>query len=382
MYPSNASSIDNGMRDTRTRRQFLGTAAGFAAGSAAFLAAGCAAPPPPQEFDPSSLVYPPPPEQPRFYYDRTIWGSNDVIEETSQDRFRRFATGESARGQGFAKPFGVAVQEGRVFVSDTVARQVHAFDYPRKRYYAIGQRGVGRLAKPLGMDVDASGRLFVVDGTAKRVIVYDLEGNYVTALGVNDELVRPTAVAVTPQADRIYVLDTGGVRSQSHRVVVFNLGGDVVQTIGQRGAGEGEFNLPLDCCLGPDMSLYVLDTGNFRVQIFSPDGVFQREFGEAGRFPGQFGHPKGIAVDAEGKIYISDTSFGVFQIFDSEARILMSVGQRNESDSSPGNFLLPAGIGVDVDNRIYVVEQFYRKVEVFRPVGTPADWPVGQRVAA
>ena len=90
---------------------------------------GCAAPPPEAEpFDPSSLVYPPPPEIPRFYYDRTIWGSNAVTEDTSSDRFRRFATGESIRGQGMSKPYSVVVRDGRLFVSDTVSRRVHVFD--------------------------------------------------------------------------------------------------------------------------------------------------------------------------------------------------------------------------------------------------------------
>ena len=58
----------------------------------------------------------------------------------------------------------------------------------------------------------------------------------------------------------------------------------------------------------------------------------------------------------------------------------MSVGARSEN-GGPGTFLLPAGISVDVDGRIYVVEQFFRKLEVFRPADLPEDWPVGQVVA-
>jgi DNA-binding beta-propeller fold protein YncE len=375
------SFLDHPVSPDSGRRKLLAGMSGLLLAGAAGAVTGCAAPPPEAEpFDPSSLVYPPPPETPRFYYDRTIWGSNAVVEESSTDRFRRFATGESTRGQGMAKPFGVVAQDGRIFVSDTVSRRVHVFDFPRKRYYTLGTKGVGRMAKPLGIAVDRAGKLYVVDGTTKRVMVYDLEGNYQTAIGIDSGLERPTGIAVSTDGGRIYIADTGGVSSRQHGVHIFNGRGNKVRSVSTRGNGEGEFNLPLDCALAPDGSLYVLDTGNFRIQVLDGEGNFIRAFGKAGRFPGQFGHPKGIAIDHEGKVYVSDTSFGIFQIFNNEDQVLMSVGARSEN-GGPGTFLLPAGISVDVDGRIYVVEQFFRKLEVFRPADLPEDWPVGQVVA-
>ena len=342
---------------------------------------GCAAPPPEADpFDPRSLVYPPPPETPRFYYDRTIWGSTSVVEDTSADRFRRFATGESIRGKGMAKPFGVVARNGRVFVSDTVGRRVHVFDYPRKRYYTLGTKGLGSLRKPLGMAVDDAGNVYVVDNTTQRVMIYDLEGIYQTAIAIDSGLERPSGIAVTPDGNRVYVVDTGGVTSRNHGVHIFDGRGNKIRAVTTRGTGEGEFNLPKDCALGPDGNLYVVDTGNFRVQVLDGEGNFLRAFGEAGRYSGQFGHPKGIAVDREGKIYVSDTNFGIFQIFNNEGRILLAIGDRS-ADGGPGKFLLPAGISVDVDDRIYVVEQFFHKLEVFRPAALAEDWPVGQVVA-
>lgn len=368
-------------RQAQARRNFLTGGVALLSTSAVSMLTGCVTPAPePESFDPSTLVYPPPPETPRFYYDSTLWGSASVVEETAEDRLRRFATGESARGKGFAKPFGIVAQDGRIFVTDTVSRHVHVLDFPRRRYYEIGRKGVGRLAKPLGIALDRAGRVYVVDGTAQRVLVYDLEGNYETAIGTAEDFDRPSGIAVSPDGDRVYVLDTGGVDNSNHRVLVFDGNGRRIGRIGGRGREDGQFNLPLDCALGPDGRLYVLDTGNFRVQVFGADGGFQRSFGEAGRFPGQFGHPRGIALDAEGKVYVSDTSFGVFQIFDDQGRILMSVGERSEA-GGPGKFILPAGIAVDVDGRIYMVDQFFRKIELFRPATLPADWPIGQSVA-
>jgi len=351
----------------------------LALGVAATIA-GCAEPQPPIK-DEVVLVYPPPPEQPRFYYERTIFGSNDVVQETSSDRLRRFATGESARGSGMAKPFDVAVFEGRVFVSDTVSRRVDVFDIPRGRYYEIGTTGLGRLTKPLGLALDRAGHLYVSDGTAKRVLVYDLEGNYLTSIGKFEDFDRPSAVAVNHDGSRIYIVDTGGVDSANHRIRVFDASGQHLADIGTRGGKPSEFNLPLDATVGPEGRLYVLDTGNFRVQVIGADWQFEMEFGKSGRFPGQFSHPKGIAVSDDGKIYVSDTSFGLFQIFNSDGQILMAVGERNEI-GGPGRFILPAGIATDVDGRIYVVDQFFRKVDVFRPAEVPAEWPFGQPFGA
>jgi len=367
--------------DLRSRREILRAGAGLVAGGLAISAAGCAAPPPePETFDPRSLVYPPPPEQPRFYFERTIIGSNDVIEETSTDRFRRFATGESLRGTGFAKPFGVVARGGRMLVSDTVNRYVHVYDFPGKSYGEIGRKGVGRLSKPLGIATDLAGNVYVVDGSAQRVLIYDPAGVYVTSVGTGDILERPSGIAVTPDGSAIYVVDTGGVRSENHQVVVFDRYGAVMERIGGRGRDEGKFNLPLDCGLGPDGKLYVVDTGNFRVQVFRPDGSLDHVFGSAGRYPGQFGHPKGIAIGSDDTLYITDTTFGVFQIFTPDGQILMWVGERNEA-GGPGKFVLPAGISVDLDGRIYVVDQFFQKIEVFRPASLPEDWPIGQIVA-
>lgn len=377
MHVVSRNSLDQtGSRNLLPRwRRFARRIVGV--GVLGFLAA-CAAAPEKKEVN---LVYPPPPEQPRYYYETTITGSGDVAEESAADRFRRFATGESASGQGFGKPFGLVAVAGRIYVGDTLSRHVAMLNFPEKTYKEFGNSGVGRLAKPLGMAADAAGRIYVCDGTAKRVIVYDRDGQYLFSTGNDEVLERPSAVAVSPDGSRIYIVDTGGVRSRNHRVSVFSPDGSHLQDIGTRGAGPGEFNLPLSAAVGSDGRLYVLDSGNFRVQVFSPDGQFLLEFGSAGRTPGHFSHPKSIAVDRDGKIFVSDSGFANVQIFDDQGRILMFMGSRSDR-GGPGDFILPAGVSVDVDGRVYMVDQFFRKIEVFRPASVPKDAPIGQPTTA
>lgn len=329
------------------------------------ILAGCAGAPTSQ----FELVFPPPPEDPRFVWEKGIHGSTDVTPLTAADRLKAMLTGEARSGVGFAKPFSVTVHQGRVFVSDTVLRRVFAFDFPESKFFEVGVEGQGQLRKPFALDTDKTGNLYVIDGTDKRVVVYDRDGNFLRTFGGSQHLVRPSGITVTDDGSRVFVVDTGGVDSQNHRVVSFNgQTGEHIAYLGTRGSEPGQFNLPREIALGPDGNLYIVDGGNFRIQVLTQDGNVVRTFGGIGRQFGQFSRPKGIAVDREGNIYVVDTAFGNFQIFSPEGQLLMFIGERTD-DHRPGaaKYILPAGIDIDEDGRVYVVEQFHRRVDVFRP---------------
>jgi len=336
------------------------------------LLSGCAAP-----TDTAVKVelpaFPTPPDEPRFIYERTFFSSVDVEIESEESAFKRWITGARRSGIGMAKPFGVTVHQGRVFVGDTIKRQVFAFDVPEARIIEIGLENPGQLAKPLGLDVDLQGNLYVCDGSLKQVLMYDRDGNYLRRFGDPEMFDRPAGLTVDPSGDRIFVVDTGGVSSDRHRVSVIDTkSGELLHTISRRGDKDGELNLPRDAIIAEDGNLYIVDGGNFRVQVFTQQGDFVGSFGGVGRRGGQFSRPKGIGADKAGNIYVADTAFGNFQIFDPEGRLLLAVGVRN-STPGPANFMLPAGLAVDEDGRVYMVDQYFRKVDVFRPVALAVD---------
>lgn len=316
-----------------------------------------------------SLVYPEPPDEPRFVYERAIRASTDVVPEADQSALKRALTGVSdERAERLSKPYAIAVHKGKIFVSDSVSRTVKVFDVRGKRYYRIGDdEGEGRIAKPLGIDVDGAGNLYVADATQKHIFVFDNEGRFLRKFGGPKIFDRLSSVTVDEKGEKVYVVDIGGVGSEHHRVRVFNgITGEHLFDIGKRGTGPGEFNLPRDLALGKDGRIYVVDGGNFRVQIFDKDAKFIKSFGAVGKQPGNFARPKEIATDAAGNVYVADTAFGNFQIFTPDGELLMFIGDRSERDI-PAGYMLPAGIAVDEDGRVYFVDQWFARIDVFRP---------------
>lgn len=319
-------------------------------------------------------VYPASPDEPRFIYERTIRGSADVVPEEEEAALKRVLTGGNRTSDALGKPYAIATYQGRIFVSDSARNSVHVFDIPRGKYSTIGnQEGDGQLAKPLGLDIDASGTLYVADATAKTIVAFDQDGNYLRKIGGPKFFDRLSSVTVDPGGERIYVVDIGGVSSEHHRVRVFDAhGGAHLFDIGKRGKGPGEFNLPRDVAIGKDGQIYVVDGGNFRVQVFDRNGTYLQSFGMIGKQLGNFARPKEVATDGEGNVYVVDAAFGNFQIFNPDGELLMFIGERSEAEG-PGKYMLPSGIAVDEDGRIYFVDQWFRKIDIFRPYAMKSD---------
>ena len=329
---------------------------------------GCASTSDKKTAELEQLYFPPPPDQARFVYERTIQTSSQIEKGSSQDHLRELLTGVSTDSRTMAKPFDVTVCKGLIFVSDTVLRTVMVFDVPGKRFFEIGKDKPGALQKPLGLATDDDCNLYVADATSKRIMVYDQAGNYLKALGGQDWFDRLTHVSVDAEGTRIYAVDTGGVGSENHHILVFDVNtGKHLRNISKRGKEHGELNLPRDIAIDARGWLYVVDGGNFRVQVFDDNGEFVRQVGQLGRQYGHFARPKGVALDSAGNIYVSDAAHGNYQIFDADGKLLLFVGNRSEKFER-ASYMLPAGIDVDEDGRVYMIDQYFRKLDIYRPV--------------
>ena len=314
------------------------------------------------------IYWPMPPELPRYIHEISIVAASDIkkVDQDSASRLMRVVTNsQTVRIPVLKKPMRVASARGKIYVTDTRASLVHVFDIPRGRHFALGYRLEGKLSKPIGITLDQAGNVYVADQGKGRVVVYDDFGLFKRFIGDHTTFDRLTSVAVSPSGDKIYLVDTGGVASQKHEVIIFNKNGQQTGKFGGRGNADGKLNLPTDILVAPDGNVAVLDAGNFRIQWFDANGAFIRSWGEVGKGLGQFGRPRSFALDDDGLLYVTDSFFSNIQVFDNAGNLLLPIGDHGTKPGA-GNYALISGISTDETSRVYVLDQFFKKLEVFR----------------
>lgn len=324
------------------------------AATAVALLSACAAPL--ERPDTSGLVWPAPPEQARVRF---------VAEYHSQDDLGGASLKSRLLGGGEAvpaleKPYGVAASTDgqRIYVTDTRLQAVMVFDLQANTLRPFRIDAQTRLVSPIEVRLDSRNNVYVTDSAQGRVNIYSSQGRTIASLGKAEGLQRPTGLAVDEQRGHVYVCDTVAAR-----IVVYGLDGTFIRAFGERGAGAGQFNFPVNLALDKQGNLYVVDTGNFRVQRFSPQGEYLSSFGRAGDSFGAITRPKGIALDSEGHVYLADAAFNNFQIFDLNGNIMLFVGSLGRE---PGKFWIPAGMYIDDSDRIYVVDSVNARIQVFQ----------------
>ncbi len=324
---------------------------------AAALLVGCAGEPQKTIEEPSDLVWPPPPETPRIRYLKSYYGQ---VNFTQSSDLKSSLLGLDASGIVLEKPSSVAVNAdgSRMYVTDTKVAEVIVFDFNLSKVYQLRRDAMSGGGAPIDVAVDSRERIYFSTGYAGGLYVVSKEGKTLLSLGKEEGLTRPTGLALDELHNRLYVADT-----INHRILIYNLEGRFIGALGERGTDPGQFNYPVYLATDREGQLYVVDTGNFRVQIFSSEGEFIRGFGQAGDAWGDFSRPKGIGVDSEGHIYVLDGAFNNLQIFDGEGHLLLFLGQLGRD---PGMFWLPVGLYVDAADRVYVADSINNRVQVFQ----------------
>ena len=305
-------------------------------------------------------VWPPPPDTPRIKLLGILSGSRDLKAGQSGMEVVRAAFRGPRPPVKFSGPHGLAVRNpGVLAIADTGGGSVHLIDLDSRSHRMVSGFGDQRFAAPMGA-AWAGERLFVTDAQRHEVIELDSDGDFRQRFG-SDVLKRPVGIAYMPQRRYLYVVD-----GNAHHLTVFDLAGALIKTIGQRGTAPGEFNFPTHICFAGDRFL-VADSGNFRVQLLDLDGRCVKTIGQKGDGAGDLSMPKGVAFDSDGHVYVIDAHFENIQIFDDGGQLLMAFG---EEGSGPGKFSLPAGLAIDGQDRIWVADSGNRRVQVFEYMRT------------
>jgi DNA-binding beta-propeller fold protein YncE len=247
---------------------------------------------------------------------------------------------------------------------------------------------------PRGMDVDASGRLFISDWWNQRIERVQSDGgsppqatNAATwgFRGTRQEtgaLNFAWDVAVQPGTNRVFVANR-----ESNEVRVFdgNNPGVEVTHWGKQGTGltAALFKFPQGIDFAPDgVHVFVSDSGNNRIVEFnigsngmpSPAAAYA-SFGIPGTGPGQFKVPAEIAVATDPNsgntyLWVADTQNNRIQ------RCMLNgamTGCSWTTISTPAGgtkFKLPWGVSVDPNGNIWVADSGNNRIVEMTPGGT------------
>jgi DNA-binding beta-propeller fold protein YncE len=169
--------------------------------------------------------------------------------------------------------------------------------------------GKGEFDAPTAIAVDPNGNVLIADTGNGRIEKFSPTGTFVTSIG---QFEAPNGIAID-HTGNIYVAEIGS----KHRV----------QKLGPDGTFIAEwapgFYGPRRITIGPDESVYVVDSGHNRIVKFSPDGQVLASWGSEGSADGQFKGLSSVAVDPmNNKLYIADPLNSRIQVFDSNGKFL------------------------------------------------------------
>lgn len=175
----------------------------------------------------------------------------------------------AALGQ-FGQPTGIACDRARgtIWVVDTSAHRIAAFDRSGKPLSAIGGRGAaqGQFNYPTLLWSSGVGTLFVTDSLNFRIQMFDPTGTPIGGFGRHGDgtgdAARQKGVA-TDSFGHVYVVD-----SLFHAMQIFDERGRFLLSVGGIGHARGEFWLPTGIFIDEDDTIFVADSYNQRIQVF------------------------------------------------------------------------------------------------------------------
>ncbi len=239
----------------------------------------------------------------------------------------------------FSTPSGLAIDgSGNVYVADSGNHRIRKVTPDGTVSTLAGAGAAGYLdgqgtgavfSYPVGIAVDATGRIYVADNDNHRIRVIAADGTvttlagsgqgYVDAVGAGAQFNYPNAVAVDA-AGVVYIAD-----NSNHRIRKV-LPDGTVSTVAGSGQGfadgpaaSAKFDYPNGVAVDASGRIYVSDNSNHRIRMIARDGTVTTLAGsDAGLADGmsasaKLRYPGGVALDAAGHIYISDTSNGALR---------------------------------------------------------------------
>jgi hypothetical protein len=204
-----------------------------------------------------------------------------------------------------------------------------------------------------GIATDSQDRVYVFNRSEHPVIVYDQDGTFLDTWG--DTTLYPRPHGITIVDDVVYLVDDGDHTVRKTTLdgkILMTLGtsgqpsdtGYVANRPNNLSTithGDGPFNRPTRLTVAQNGDLYVSDGyGNARIHRFSADGTLLESWGEPGTAEGQFNLPHSIWAHTDGRLFVCDRENDRIQVFGPTGELLSTW----TNVTRPGDlYILPDG---------------------------------------
>ena len=273
-----------------------------------------------------------------------------------------------------SRPVGIAVFEGRLYVTDTGNDRMVVFTSEGVFMGAGGETGnePGNFRRPMHLNTDIQGNIYVADLLNQRIQKFSSKGEFLRVYGQQGKesgaFMQPGGVAVN-QAGELYVVEFEG-----HRLQKLSPDGAFIRQWGHTGVkgyfSSGYFNYPTDVAVADNGHWFISDTFNDRVKHYDPDGNLLSVWGgfmglnTSGSFRGWFKGAYGLDVSSDGRrVFVTDFGNHRVQIFGPDGAFMASFGQKG---SGPGQFKQPTDVAVDENGTVFVVDYANNRIQVWK----------------
>ena len=215
--------------------------------------------------------------------------------------------GQGSGNSRLVTPYGVAVTDNVIAVSDWGSHQVKKFSLQGELLSVIGCHGnkYGRFNHPKGLTFNINKLLYVVDGYNHRVQVFQQDDKLAFSFGNRGnnpgQFQFPVRIAIDPN-NNVLVTDL-----DANCIHLFTHNGQFIQTINSY--------RPIVITISPTGYLITSHAGDDNnIRVWSPTYQLINQFGKKGYEQGEFYGINGMAIDSSGTIYVAEWNNARLQI--------------------------------------------------------------------
>jgi sugar lactone lactonase YvrE len=313
--------------------------------------------------------------------------------------------GGPAASAQLANPRGIEVDEsGNVLIADSGNNRIRKVSLSGIITTVAGNGKAGfagdggpataaQLNYPVGVALDASGNIFIVDRSNNRIRRVNGAGIITTLTGgipgfsgdggpaSSARISDPRGVALDANGN-VFVSDSGNNRIR----MITPAGGIVTIAGGSPGfSGDGgpasaaQLALPIDLATDGLGNLFIAERGNYRVRRINGAGIIESVAGTSddggSALAAQLAFPNAIAVDASGNLYIADTDLQRIRRITPDGVISSVAGSGAAGFGGDGGPALsaqlnyPAGVTADAAGNIFIADTRNHRVRKVTPGG-------------